>query len=174
MAASAAAALIASGCQTFDDPTQVEPGAPPSSPAAQGDPSMTGQDSLDAMLTRSLTAAVERAARAQETLAGVKAASAPVMIPPDPAGLPPVWSRLVSLEWSGRIDHLAQTVARQVGYQLLVTGKPSVASPVTIDVDVDKVPLWRLLKTAAIQAGHRADVTIDFDTRTIEVAYPGS
>ena len=74
------------------------------------------------------------------------------------------------VDWSGPIEPLLEHVAKISGFRLRVLGKEP-AVPVLVSVSGHNVPLTEILRDAALQAGHKADILVYSNTGIIELRY---
>lgn len=78
----------------------------------------------------------------------------------------------VNVQWSGTIHQLAEKIASlSKSYTILVRGKAP-AVPVLVSFNKQGVSLYEILVDGSVQAGNRANVTVDASTKTIIVEYP--
>ena len=86
--------------------------------------------------------------------------------------LPPALSRTVPIAWTGPIAPLVHKLSTFAGYRLHIQGK---TPPADIIVHLSgSHALFDDLREAAVQAGSRADLTVNAATRTVVLRYLGS
>lgn len=89
-----------------------------------------------------------------------------------PAGIEALTAS-TSYRFTGELEDLVKDVARRIGYKTEFTGRiPSQAIIVTI-YSVDPISWFHILQSAGTQAGDRADLIVNAQTRTLAVAYAG-
>ena len=114
--------------------------------------------------------ATEKASRALDTIAGIEQQRTPVAPMEDYASAPPQLTQLVTLKWAGPLDQVIKTLAAHAGMQVRVKGStPPV--PLVVTVDAYQQPLIELLHDLGLQAGKRADLTVDAPSGVIEIHY---
>lgn len=117
-----------------------------------------------------LAQAVDRASAALATLASVEQARNPS------AGLqaapyaPQEMRRTVSLDWVGPIEPVARQLADRAGYELLVNGDIP-PTPVVVTVRATEKSVVEVLRDIGLQAGQRADISVDTERRVVELNY---
>ena len=117
-----------------------------------------------------LSAAVDKASAALQTLASVEQARNPGANLQMPPSAPVELRRIVSVDWTGPIEPIVQTLADRAGYQLQVNGgKPPV--PVVVSLTAREKSVIEVLRDLGLQAGQRADVVVDPDRRIVELNY---
>lgn len=117
-----------------------------------------------------LSSAVDRASAALQTLAAIEQHKTPLATVSPVSGVPKELLRTMSVEWTGPIEPIVKTVADRTGYKFAVMGlKPPV--PVVVQVSSVEKSAIDVLRDIGLQAGTRADVVVNADSRTIEVSY---
>jgi defect-in-organelle-trafficking protein DotD len=117
-----------------------------------------------------LAAAVDKASSALQTLASVEQARNPGVSVPSIPYAPQELRRSVSVQWVGPVEPLAQRLADRAGYQFQVQGDvPPV--PLVVSVEARQKPLVEVLRDVGLQAGQRADVSIDPERKIVELTY---
>ena len=117
-----------------------------------------------------LSAAVDKVSAALQTLASVEQARNPGANLQMPPSAPVELRRIVSVDWTGPIEPIVQTLADRAGYQLQVNGgKPPV--PVVVSLTAREKSVIEVLRDLGLQAGQRADVVVDPDRRIVELNY---
>jgi defect-in-organelle-trafficking protein DotD len=86
--------------------------------------------------------------------------------------LPSALSRTVPIAWTGPIAPLVHKLSTFAGYRLHIQGK---TPPADIIVHISgSHTLFDDFREAAVQAGSRADLTVNATTRTVKLRYLGS
>ena len=117
-----------------------------------------------------LASAADRASAALQTLASVEQARTPgVAIQSVPAA-PQELRRSVSVEWVGPIEPLTQKLADRAGYRFHVNGAAPPA-PVVVNIVAKQKSVVEVLRDVGLQAGTRADVSVDVDQKVVELNY---
>lgn len=115
--------------------------------------------------------ATEKASEALNTIAGIEQQRTPIKATDeDYSAASPALTQPITVRWSGPIEQMAQTLAARAGLGFKVIGtRPS--SPVTINVDVYQSPLMDVLRDIGLQAGNRADLTVNSRSNVVEIRY---
>lgn len=115
--------------------------------------------------------AAEKASAAMDTIAGIEQYRAPKMPEPiDYSTAPAELQELITVKWVGPIDQMLSALASRAGMRFNSVGHmPS--SPVTVTIDVYQKPLIEVLHDVGLQAGRRADVSVDSATSLVEIRY---
>jgi len=117
-----------------------------------------------------LTAAVDKASAALQTLASVEQAHNPGAALQVPPSAPVELRRIVSVNWTGPIEPITKTLADRAGYQVQINGsQPPV--PVVVSVTAREKTVIEVLRDVGLQAGQRADVVVDPNHHLVEVNY---
>ena len=117
-----------------------------------------------------LSAAVDKASSALQTLASVEQARNPGVSLQMPPSAPQELRRIVSVDWTGPIEPIAKSLAARAGYQMQVNGdRPPV--PVVVSVMAREKSVVEVLRDIGLQAGQRADVVVDPNRRLVELNY---
>ncbi|MDD3182870.1 MAG: DotD/TraH family lipoprotein [Alphaproteobacteria bacterium] len=133
----------------------------------QLDPVATEPD----LVSMRLAQAAEKAAKALDTISGIEQEREPQLpAPQDYSSAPPALTQLITVRWSGPIEQMVDTLATRAGmrYQA-VGGRPNV--PLLINLDVYQKPLIEVLHDLGLQAGRRADISVNSSNNTIEIRY---
>lgn len=118
-----------------------------------------------------LAQAAEKASNALDTLSGIEQYREPQMpAPEDYSSAPPALTQLISIQWSGPIDQILQTLAARSGMRYKVAGSTS-GVPLLVNLDVYQKPLIEVLHDLGLQAGRRADVSVNNLNNSIEIRY---
>jgi len=113
--------------------------------------------------------AAEKAAQAMDAIAGIEQQRFPLVVD-DYSSAPPSLMQPITIRWSGPIEQITRTLADRAGMQFKTIGRqPSV--PVTVVVDVYQKPLIEVLRNIGLQAGQRADVSVDGQANAIEIRF---
>ena len=124
------------------------------------------------VVTLKLAQAADKASRALDTIANIEQQRNPA-VPPvadDYASAPPNLAQPVSLRWSGPIEQVTRTLAERAGMRFRVKGRQP-AVPLVVNVDAYQQPLLHVLRDVGLQAGTRADLSIDQNEGVVEVRY---
>ena len=117
-----------------------------------------------------LSAAVDKASVALQTLASVEQARNPGVALQMPPSAPQELRRIVSVDWTGPIEPIARSLADRAGYQVQINGdRPPV--PVVVSVVAREKSVIEVLRDVGLQAGQRADVVVDPDHHIVELNY---
>jgi defect-in-organelle-trafficking protein DotD len=76
----------------------------------------------------------------------------------------------VSLRWSGPIEQVTRTLAERAGLRFRVKGRQP-AAPLVVNIDAYQQPILHVLRDVGLQAGTRADLSIDQNEGVVEVRY---
>ncbi|MGB9151570.1 MAG: DotD/TraH family lipoprotein [Alphaproteobacteria bacterium] len=153
------AALLLAGCsewnKTFDPPPTVKPIA-------------TEPDIVSVKLAQ----AADKASQSLDTIANIEQQKNPA-VPPMPAtyaNASPNIMQPVTLRWSGPIEQVSRTLAERAGLRFRVKGRePEV--PLLVNLDVYQQPILQVLRDIGMQAGSRADLSVDTNEGVVEVRY---
>lgn len=117
-----------------------------------------------------LSAAVDKASAALQTLASVEQARNPGASLQMPPNAPVELRRTISVDWTGPIEPITRTLADRAGYQIQINGnRPSV--PVVVSLVAHEKSVVEVLRDIGLQAGQRADVVVDPERRLVELNY---
>lgn len=117
-----------------------------------------------------LSSAVDKASAALQTLASVEQARNPNASLQLPPSAPVELRRIVSVDWTGPIEPIARTLADRAGYKMQINGDvPPV--PVVVSVVAREKSVIEVLRDVGLQAGTRADISVDPDRRLVELNY---
>ncbi len=117
-----------------------------------------------------LAVAADKASSALQTLASIEQARNPgesLQMPPE---VPQALRRIVSIDWTGPIAPIAQQMADRAGYRLQVNGAMPPA-PIVVSVAAREKSVIEVLRDIGLQAGRRADVTVDPNHHLVELNY---
>lgn len=124
----------------------------------------------DLVSTR-IAQSAEKAAKALDTISGIEQMRAPGMPPAeDYSSAPPALTQLITVKWSGPIEQMAETLAQRAGMRFQRVGSRS-GVPLLVSVDVYQKPLIEVLHDLGLQAGRRADISVNSSNNTIEIRY---
>lgn len=147
---SAIALLLASGCTARKVDQQL---------VAEPDP-----------VTLRLAMAADNASSALQTLAAIEQAKNPsqsVQAVPD---APQELRRIISVDYDGPIEPMARTLADRAGYTLNINGDRP-AAPMIVSVHSREKSVVEVLRDLGLQAGRRADISVDPERRLVELNY---
>lgn len=117
-----------------------------------------------------LSAAVDKASAALQTLASVEQARNPGVSLQMPPSAPQELRRIVSVDWTGPIEPIARSLADRAGYKIQINGDvPPV--PVVVSIVAREKSVIEVLRDIGLQAGTRADISVDPDRRMVELNY---
>ncbi len=117
-----------------------------------------------------LANAAGEASQALATLAAIEQARTPNADVAPVVGAPAELQRAVTVQWNGPIAPLTERLAQRAGYQFRILGvEPAV--PVVVNIDARQMPVIEVLRDLGLQAGTRADIAVDAQTRVVEVRY---
>ncbi len=124
----------------------------------------------DVVSTR-IAQAAEKASLALNTIAGIEQQRAPaVSYAEDYSSAPSSMTQVITVKWTGPIEQITQTLASRAGLRFRTKGNPP-PIPLTVTVDAYQQPLIEVLRDIGLQAGHRADLTVDGQAGFIEIRY---
>ena len=122
------------------------------------------------IVTVKLAQAADKASAALDSIAGIEQFKNPAPPPEDYTHAPPSLMQPVTVRWSGPIEQITKDLTERAGYKFRVKGNtPPV--PLVVNVDVYQRPIMHVLRDIGLQAGHRADLSVDAAAGVIEVAY---
>jgi len=117
-----------------------------------------------------LASAVDKASAALQTLASVEQARNPgVQVQAAPYA-PQELRRTVSVDWAGPIEPIARKLADRAGYQLQVNGDAP-PTPIIVSLRTQEKSVVEVLRDIGLQAGTRADISVDPERRIVELNY---
>lgn len=117
-----------------------------------------------------LASAADRATAALQTLASVEQYRTPAASIQTVPAAPQELRRSVSVEWIGPIAPLAQQLADRAGYRFRVNGDVP-AAPIVVNVSAKQKSVVEVLRDVGLQAGTRADISVDVDQKVVELNY---
>lgn len=117
-----------------------------------------------------LAQAVDRASAALQTLASVEQARNPSAALQAAPYAPQELRRTVSVDWVGPVEPIARQMADRAGYELLVNGDVP-PTPVVVTVRASEKSVVEVLRDIGLQAGQRADISVDTERRVVELNY---
>jgi defect in organelle trafficking protein DotD len=124
------------------------------------------------IVTVKLAQAADKASKALDTIANIEQQKNPT-VPPvqtDYASASPGMMRPVSLRWSGPVEKVTRMLAERAGMRFRVSGRaPEV--PLVVNIDAYQQPILHVLRDIGLQAGTRADLSIDQNEGVVEVRY---
>lgn len=114
--------------------------------------------------------AAERAAAALEIMSLVEQARSPVDVVPAIKNAPPELRQTVTVTWTGPVENITQLLAEVSGYKFATIGyQPPV--PVVVNVNAIEQPVIDVLRDIGLQVGRVAEISVDAQTRVVEVRY---
>jgi len=117
-----------------------------------------------------LANAAGEASRALATLAAIEQARTPNADVAQVSGAPAELQRAVTVQWNGPIVPITERLAQRAGYRFRVLGvAPPV--PVVVNINARQMPVIEVLRDLGLQAGTRADIAVDAQSRVVEVRY---
>lgn len=124
----------------------------------------------DLVSTR-LAQAAEKASNALDTISGIEQQREPQLPPSqDYSSAPPELTQLITVRWSGPVEQMVETLSTRAGMKFQpVGGRPNV--PLLVNLDVYQKPLIEVLHDLGLQAGRRADISVNSSNNTIEIRY---
>jgi defect-in-organelle-trafficking protein DotD len=117
-----------------------------------------------------LAQAVDKASAALQTLASVEQARNPGVAIQAAPYAPQELRRTVSIDWTGPIEPLTRKLADRAGYQMQVNGDVP-PTPVVVSVRAAEKSVVEVLRDVGLQAGRRADISVDPGRRIVELNY---
>ena len=117
-----------------------------------------------------LAAAVDKASAALQTLASVEQARNPGVAIQAAPYAPQELRRNVSVDWAGPIEPIAQRLADRAGYRLQINGDLPPA-PIIVTLHAREKSVVEVLRDVGLQAGRRADISVDPARRLVELNY---
>ncbi|MGE4350871.1 MAG: DotD/TraH family lipoprotein [Bdellovibrionales bacterium] len=118
-----------------------------------------------------LAEAAEKAASALDTLSGIEQQREPQLPQPDDySTAPPALTQLITVRWAGPVEQMLESLADRSGMQFKTVGARA-SVPVLVTLDVYQKPLIEVLHDLGLQAGRRADITVNSSNNTIEIRY---
>lgn len=112
-----------------------------------------------------------KASQSLNTIAGIEQQRSPaVSYVEDYPTAPPSMTQAITVKWTGPIEQITETLASRAGLRFRSKGNPP-PIPITVMVDVYKQPLVEVLRDIGLQAGHRADLTVDGQSGFVEIRY---
>jgi defect-in-organelle-trafficking protein DotD len=160
------AALLLVGCSDlrdrWDSLTSSDSSLPPK----------TGIATEPDIVSIKLAQAADKASKALDAIANIEqqknSTTAPLQI--DYANASPNIMQPVSLRWSGPIDQVSRVLAERAGMRFRTLGRaPEV--PLVVNIDAYKQPILHVLRDIGLQAGTRADLSVNQNEGVVEVRY---
>ena len=123
------------------------------------------------IVTVKLAQAADKAAAALDGIAGIEQQRNPDVHPiEDYSGAPPNLTQPVTIRWSGPVEQITKELAERAGLRFHVKGNVP-AVPLVVNVDAYQQPIVHILRDIGLQAGHRADISVDAIAGIVEVRY---
>ncbi|MDE2030420.1 MAG: DotD/TraH family lipoprotein [Alphaproteobacteria bacterium] len=161
IAAVLAAMLLLAGCSSWDQAFSPSEPPPVENVATQPD-----------IVSVKIAEAAAKASKALDEIAHIDREAHPD-IPPmktDYASAGPNLMQPVSVRWSGPIEQIARTLAERAGMRFHVKGREP-PTPLIVNVNAYQEPILHILRDIGLQAGTRADLSIDQNEGVVEVRY---
>lgn len=117
-----------------------------------------------------LAQAADRASTALETLAAVEQTRTPAAVEQPISNLPPELKRGVTVNWTGPVENILQSISDRATYKLSVLGDAP-ANDLVVTLDVENRTIFDVLRNIGLQLGTRADVRIDAQSKVVELKY---
>lgn len=115
----------------------------------------------------------DMAARALNDIAGIERQRTPMKQVPDYIDAPTNFTQPITVRWSGPIDQIVRTLANKAGASFSTKGRMP-ATPLIVNLDVYQQPLIQVLRDIGLQAGQRADLSVDSQRSIVEIRYAAS
>ncbi len=126
------------------------------------------------IVTVKLAQAADKASKALDSIAGIEQQRSPAAPPSeDYTNVPPNLMQPVTIRWSGPIEQISKTLAEHAGLRFRVKGNVPPA-PLVVNVDAYQQPIMHILRDIGLQAGHRADLSVDGTGGVVEIRYAAS
>lgn len=140
---------------------------------AQFEPAVRPVATEPDLIGERIAQSAEKAAAALDEIAGIEQHRTPVQQVPDYLDAPTNFTQPITVKWTGPVDQIVRTLANMAGATLSIKGKtPPV--PVLVNVDVYQESLIQVLRDIGLQAGSRADLSVDSQHSNIEIRYAPS
>lgn len=117
-----------------------------------------------------LANAVDRASTALKTLASIEQSRNPNMQIESVANAPQELRRVMTVDWDGPIEPITRSVIERAGYKIKINGNEP-ATPIIISLKSREKQVIELLRDIGLQAGRRADIVVDVESKTVELNY---
>jgi defect-in-organelle-trafficking protein DotD len=161
------AAFLLAGCSNIESrwnswfPSTPTP--PPYGPAVATEPDI---------VSVKLAQAADKASKALDSIANIEQQKNPSVapLPVDYANASPNILQPVSLRWSGPIEQVTRILAERAGMRFHVLGR-SPEVPLVVNVDAYQEPILHVLRDVGLQAGTRADLSVNQNEGVVEVRY---
>lgn len=115
--------------------------------------------------------AAEKASKALDAMSNIEQYREPQLPPVEDYDSAPIeLKQTITVKWSGPIEQMVEALAERAGMRMSRVGSaPGV--PLLVNVDVYQRPLIEVLHSVGLQAGRRADVSVNSSNGTIEIRY---
>ena len=153
------AGLALTGCARHQQDGEMPPVAVMTGSAAQ----------LDTLLDRAADANL-MIARIEAASSAARAPAPAVDLPPD-VRLPDNLEQLISVDWTGPVEPLLQSIAEHIGYDYKVAG-PAPAQPIIVTISRRDEPVWTLMRDVAISLTSAATIIVNPSRELITLQYP--
>lgn len=117
-----------------------------------------------------LANAVDQASVALKTLASIEQARNPNVQIESVAGAPQELQRVIAIEWIGPIEPIVRKAAEKAGYNFQINGNAP-STPIIISISSREKQVVEVLRDIGLQAGRRADIVVDIESKTVELNY---
>lgn len=123
------------------------------------------------LVSMRIAQAAEKASKALDTIASIELERGPEMPEtPDYSNAPEELKELITVKWTGPIEQMLLALSTRAGMKISRVGaRPAV--PVMVSVDTYQQPLIAVLRDVGLQAGSRADVSVDSEKGLVEIRY---
>lgn len=123
------------------------------------------------IVTVKLAQAADKASAALDSISGIEQQRNPDVHPvEDYTGVPPNLMQPITIRWSGPVEQITKALAERAGLRFHVKGNVP-AVPLVVNVDAYQQPIIHVMRDIGLQAGHRADISVDGATGAVEVRY---
>lgn len=123
------------------------------------------------IVTVKLGLAADKAAKALDVISGIEQRRNPdIKTMDDLTDVPPNLAQPVTLRWSGPADKVVKALGERAGLRYRTRGDAP-AAPIIVNIDAYQQPIIQILRDIGLQAGRRADVTVDGRNGAVELHY---
>ncbi len=115
--------------------------------------------------------AAEKASSALDTISGIEQQRSPITQMEDNySNASPELMQPVSINWTGPIEQITETLASKAGLSFKTRGgKPP--APLIVTINAYQRPLVEILRDVGLQAGQRADLSVNGLSGFVEISY---
>jgi defect-in-organelle-trafficking protein DotD len=82
----------------------------------------------------------------------------------------PGMEQVITMPWTGTLEQAVAKLTAFAGYNIRMVGKPPI-TPILVTLGSEPASVSDHLRNLGIQAGTRADLVVDPNTRTVELRY---